>query len=105
LLICQVFKIIDLDKNGTIEREELYRMVKLLKPKFAREELSKVFNTMDESNDYRIQKEEFAKYYLEQFKADSDVKFSKRLGKFFWSEGWFFSATTITPGTHCMLIF
>jgi Ca2+-binding EF-hand superfamily protein len=75
----EVFAIVDSDKSGHIDMAELFAMIRLIKPGTTKEELQKIFSTMDASKDKKVSKEEFASYFKELFKADSPQEFFERI--------------------------
>jgi calmodulin len=75
----ELFALIDTDKSGSIEIKELKEMVRLVKPDLKEEDVAKQFHALDQSKDGRVQKDEFSKHYLEQFKSDDDKKFYERM--------------------------
>jgi Ca2+-binding EF-hand superfamily protein len=75
----EVFAIVDADKSGHIDMNELFAMIRLIKPGSTKEELQKIFNTMDTTKDKKVSKEEFAGYFKDLFKADNPQEFFERI--------------------------
>jgi len=75
----EIFALIDTDKSGTVSLKEMKAMIRLVRPDLKDEDVSKQFHDLDKSKDGRIQAEEFAKHYLEQFKGDSEKQFYERM--------------------------
>lgn len=75
----EIFALIDTDKSGTVSLKEMKAMIRLVRPDLKDEDVSKQFHDLDKSKDGRIQADEFAKHYLEQFKGDSEKQFYERM--------------------------
>jgi Ca2+-binding EF-hand superfamily protein len=77
--LSEVFDIVDADKSGTIDTNELFAMVKLIKPGTTKEELLKIFHQIDDSKDRKIQRPEFIDHFKNLFKADTKQEFYDRI--------------------------
>jgi Ca2+-binding EF-hand superfamily protein len=74
-----VFAHFDEDKSGSLDRGELYRMVKLSKPAFTNSDLTELFKKIDTDHDHKISKDEFVLYYFNLFFAADDDEFEVRV--------------------------
>jgi Ca2+-binding EF-hand superfamily protein len=77
--LAEVFGIIDVDKSGFVDTAELHAMVKLIKVGTTKEELVKIFASIDESKDKKIQVAEFQKHFKTLFEKDSKQEFFDRI--------------------------
>jgi len=77
--LSEVFEIVDADKSGSIDTNELFSMVKLIKPGTTKEELLKIFHQIDESKDRKIQRQEFVDHFKSLFKNDTKQEFYDRI--------------------------
>jgi len=77
--LSEVFDKYDSDKSGGLDKGEIYRMVKLVKPTFTNEELLAMFKHLDTDHSKQIEKEEFIRYFFNLFKADTDREFEERI--------------------------
>jgi len=59
-----VFKQIDLNGDGSIDKEELAKMFEMLGHEIAEQELDEVFASLDLDGDGEISEEEFSKWYM-----------------------------------------
>jgi len=79
----KVFDHFDLDKSGTLNRGEIYKMVKISKPKFTNEELSAIFDKMDTNHDHKVDRNEFILYYFKLTYNDTQSEFDERIEQTF----------------------
>jgi Ca2+-binding EF-hand superfamily protein len=77
--LSEVFDIVDADKSGTIDTNELYAMIRLIKPGTTKEELLKIFHQIDDSKDRKIQRAEFIDHFKNLFKNDTKQEFYDRI--------------------------
>jgi len=77
--LASVFAHFDEDKSGFLDRGELYRMVKLSKPRFTNDDLTALFQKIDTNHDNKISKDEFVLYYFNLFFAADDDEFDVRV--------------------------
>jgi len=81
--LVEVFNTFDTDKSTFLNRGEIYRMVKLSKPKFTNDELSALFAKMDTNHDHKVSKDEFVLYYFNLFFNETDSEFAERIEETF----------------------
>jgi len=81
--LAEVFDTFDSDKSKFLSRGEVFRMVRLSKPKFTNEDLTHLFNTMDANHDHKVSKDEFVLYYFTLFFNESDGEFFERVEEAF----------------------
>jgi len=81
--LATVFDTFDSDHNGFLDRGEIYRMVKLSKPRFTNDELNELFKKMDTDHDHKVSKTEFVLYYFHLFFNESDADFEQRVEEAF----------------------
>jgi Ca2+-binding EF-hand superfamily protein len=77
--LASVFVHFDEDKSGFLDRGELYRMVRLSKPRFTNDDLTELFKKIDTNHDNKISKDEFVLYYFNLFFAADDDEFDVRV--------------------------
>jgi len=75
----ELFALFDADKSGTISLKEMKEALRLVRPDLKDEDIAKQFHELDKSRDGRVQKDEFSKHYIEQFKAEHDKDFFSRI--------------------------
>jgi Ca2+-binding EF-hand superfamily protein len=75
----QIFDAFDSDKSGSLDKGELYRMVKLNKPKVTNDEILSMIKAMDIDKDKRVNKPEFVQYFFAAFFSDSESEFENRV--------------------------
>jgi len=78
-----VFDTFDTDKSGNLSRGEIFRMVRLSKPKFSNDDLTALFNKMDTNHDHKVDRNEFIMYYFNLFFAETDAEFEERVEEAF----------------------
>lgn len=61
--ILEAFKSIDRDKNGYIDKDELYIMMSNLGGNITRTEFDTIYNSVDVNNDGKVDYKEFVKYW------------------------------------------
>lgn len=81
--LSEVFDYFDSDKNGSLNRGEIFRMIRLSKPKFTNEDLTQIFNKMDADHDHKVSKDEFINYYFKLFFAETNNEFEHRIEEAF----------------------
>jgi Ca2+-binding EF-hand superfamily protein len=77
----EIFDMVDVDGNGTVESDEIYAMLCLVKDNMSHEEMKKQFNEMDEKHTTHtghITREGFVSYFLTHFASDDEKKFWQR---------------------------
>lgn len=79
--LAEVFKFFDTDGNGTLDRGEMYRMIKISKPKVTNDDLTKIFKSMhiDSKKAAKLSQDEFVSFYFKMFKGDNDDEFKERI--------------------------
>ena len=60
--ILEAFKSIDRDKNGYLDKDELYIMMSNLGGNITRTEFDSIYNSVDVNNDGKVDYKEFVKY-------------------------------------------
>jgi len=81
--LAAVFETFDTDHSAFLSRGEIFRMVRLSKPKFTNEDLTALFNKMDTNQDHRVSKDEFIMYYFTLFFNETDGEFNERVEEAF----------------------
>ena len=61
--ILEAFKSIDRDKNGYLDKDELYIMMSNLGGNITRTEFDSIYNSVDVNNDGKVDYKEFVKYW------------------------------------------
>ena len=61
--ILEAFKSIDRDKNGYLDKDELYIMMSNLGGNITRTEFDAIYNSVDVNNDGKVDYKEFVKYW------------------------------------------
>ena len=61
--ILEAFKSIDRDKNGYLDKDELYIMTSNLGGNITRTEFDSIYNSVDVNNDGKVDYKEFVKYW------------------------------------------
>ena len=61
--ILEAFKSIDRDKNGYLDKDELYIMMSNLGGNITRSEFDSTYNSVDVNNDGKVDYKEFVKYW------------------------------------------
>ena len=61
--ILEAFKSIDRDKNGYLDKDELYIMMSNLGGNITRTEFDSIYNSVDLNNDGKVDYKEFVKYW------------------------------------------
>jgi Ca2+-binding EF-hand superfamily protein len=77
--LANVFAHFDNDKSGFLDHGELYRMVRLSKPRFTNDELKALYSKIDTNHDNKIDKNEFVLYYFNLFFGENDEEFETRV--------------------------
>jgi Ca2+-binding EF-hand superfamily protein len=75
----KVFDKFDGDRSGTLDRGEIYRMVKLNRPHLTNEDVTSLMKEMDIDHDKKISKDEFVTYYFKECEDMSDKEFEARI--------------------------
>jgi len=75
----KVFDKFDGDKSGSLDRGEIYRMVKLNRPHLTNDDVTSLMKEMDIDHDKKISKDEFVTYYFQVFNDASDKEFEARI--------------------------
>jgi len=81
--LAAVFDTFDTDGSLHLSRGEIFRMVRLSKPKFTNDDLSALFKKMDANNDHKVSKDEFIKYYFTLFFNETEAEFAERVDEAF----------------------
>jgi Ca2+-binding EF-hand superfamily protein len=79
----EIFDTFDTDHSGNLSRGEIFRMVRLSKPKFTNDDLNALFKQMDANHDKKVSKDEFTMYYFTLFFNESDSEFTERVEEAF----------------------
>jgi len=78
-VLAKVFEKFDGDKSGTLDRGEIYRMVKLNRPHLTNDDVTSLMTDMDIDHDKKISKDEFVTYYFKECEDLSEKEFDARI--------------------------
>jgi len=77
--ISEVFRHFDEDKNGSLDRTEVFHMAQVSNPEITQEASDKIFAQIDTDHDSKVSEDDFVQYFFHTTEKLSDDEFQERL--------------------------